>query len=104
MNAQVEEALLARFTGAEYQLTNRQSGADFLREMSSGVYLLLAYIFSALFLFILLIIYVRLCDYIEGSRRLSALFTGSARQRGRCISHIYGRPGFPPQLPLPRRF
>ena len=68
MNAQVEDALRARFSGAEYALTNRQSGADFLREMSSGVYLLLGYIFAALFLIILLILYVRLCDYIEGSR------------------------------------
>lgn len=104
MNAQVEEALLARFTGAEYQLTNRQSGADFfagnvLRRVSpAGIYLLGALsLYPADHL-------CPLCDYIEGSRRLSALFTGSARQRGRCISHIYGRPGFPPQLPLPRRF
>ena len=43
---------------------------DFLREMSSGVYLLLGYIFAALFLLTLLILYVRLCDYIEGSRPL----------------------------------
>ena len=70
MNAQVETALRARFAGAEYAVTNRQSGADFLREMSSGVYLLLGYIFAALFLLILLILYVRLCDYIEGSRPL----------------------------------
>lgn len=70
MNAQVETALRIRFAGAEYAVTNRQSGADFLREMSSGVYLLLGYIFAALFLFILLILYVRLCDYIEGSRPL----------------------------------
>lgn len=70
MNAQVETALRTRFAGAEYAVTNRQSGADFLREMSSGVYLLLGYIFAALFLLILLILYVRLCDYIEGSRPL----------------------------------
>ena len=70
MNAQVETALRAHFAGAEYAVTNRQSGADFLREMSSGVYLLLGYIFAALFLLILLILYVRLCDYIEGSRPL----------------------------------
>lgn len=70
MNAQVETALRAHFAGAEYAVTNRQSGADFLREMSSGVYLLLGYIFAALFLLILLILYVQLCDYIEGSRPL----------------------------------
>lgn len=70
MNAQVEAALRTHFAGAEYAVTNRQSGADFLREMSSGVYLLLGYVFAALFLFILLILYVRLCDYIEGSRPL----------------------------------
>lgn len=70
MNTQVETALRAHFAGAEYAVTNRQSGADFLREMSSGVYLLLGYVFAALFLFILLILYVRLCDYIEGSRPL----------------------------------
>ena len=60
MNAQVEAALRTHFAGAEYAVTNRQSGSDFLREMSSGVYLLLGYIFAALFLFILLILYVRL--------------------------------------------
>lgn len=70
MNAQVETALRAHFAGAEYAVTNRQSGSDFLREMSSGVYLLLGHIFAALFLPILLILYVRLCDYIEGSRPL----------------------------------
>ena len=69
MNAQVETALRAHFAGAEYAVTNRQSGADFLREMSSGVYLLLGYIFAALFLLILLILYVRLCDYIEAAGR-----------------------------------
>lgn len=67
---EVETALRAHFAGAEYAVTNRQSGSDFLREMSSGVYLLLGYIFAALFLLILLILYVRLCDYIEGSRPL----------------------------------
>ena len=66
----IEIALRAHFAGAEYAVTNRQSGSDFLREMSSGVYLLLGYIFAALFLLILLILYVRLCDYIEGSRPL----------------------------------
>lgn len=70
MNAQVEAALRTHFAGAEYAVTNRQSGSDFLREMSSGVYLLLGYIFAALFLLILLILYVQLCDYIEGSRPL----------------------------------
>ena len=68
MNGQVEAALQARFAGAEYAITNRQSGADFLREMSSGVYLLLGYIFAALFLLILLILYVRLWGYIWDSR------------------------------------
>ena len=43
----METALRARFAGAEYAVTNRQSGSDFLREMSSGVYLLLGYIFAA---------------------------------------------------------
>ena len=70
MNAQVEASLRARFSGAEYALTNRQSGADFLRGLSSGVYLLLGYLFAALILLILLILYVRLCDYIESSRPL----------------------------------
>lgn len=70
LNAQVEASLRARFSGAEYALTNRQSGADFLRGLSSGVYLLLGYLFAALLLLVLLILYVRLCDYIESSRPL----------------------------------
>ena len=105
MNAQVEAALRTHFAGAEYAVTNRQSGADFLREMSSGVYLLLGYVFAALFLFILLILYVRLCDYIEGSRPLiRTSFTGWARQSGRCTAPISGRTGSPPPLLSLRRF
>ena len=89
MNAQVEAALRTHFAGAEYAVTNRQSGADFLREMSSGVYLLLGYIFAALFLFILLILYVRLCDYIEGSRPLiRSLYRLGASKRTLYRSYI----------------
>ena len=89
MNAQVEAALRTHFAGAEYAVTNRQSGSDFLREMSSGVYLLLGYIFAALFLFILLILYVRLCDYIEGSRPLiRSLYRLGASKRTLYRSYI----------------
>ena len=90
MNAQVETALRAHFAGAEYAVTNRQSGSDFLREMSSGVYLLLGYIFAALFLLILLILYVQLCDYIEGSRPLiRSLYRLGASKRTLYRSYIW---------------
>ena len=89
MNAQVEAALKMRFTGAEYAVANRQSGAEFLREMSSSVYLLLGYIFAALFLFILIIIYVRLCDYIETCRGIiRSLHILGAPRRMLYISYV----------------
>lgn len=89
MNAQVEAALKMRFTGAEYAVANHQSGAEFLREMSSGVYLLLGYIFAALFLFILIIIYVRLCDYIETCRGIiRSLHILGAPRRMLYISYV----------------
>ena len=89
MNAQVEAVLKTRFAGAEYAVANRQSGAEFLREMSSGVYLLLGYIFAAQFLFILLILYVRLCDYIEDSRkRIRSLHIIGASKRTLYFSYI----------------
>ena len=89
MNAQVGEALRMRFASSEYSVANRQSGAEFLREMSSGVYLLLGYIFAAQFLFILLILYVRLCDYIEDSRkRIRSLHIIGASKRTLYYSYI----------------
>ena len=38
---------------------------EFIQDASSGMYLLLAYIFAILFVLVLLILYVKLCDYVN---------------------------------------
>lgn len=82
MHSQVENDLRRRFSGAEYELMNRQSQIDFVKEKSTGVYLLLTYLFSILFLFVLIILYVKLRDYIENSSsNIRALYIiGASKQ------------------------
>ena len=82
MHSQVEYDLRRRFSGAEYELMNRQLQIDFVEEKSTGIYLLLAYLFGILFLFVIIILYVKLCDYIENNRsNIRALYIiGASKQ------------------------
>ena len=79
---QVELDLREHFSGAEYEITNRQIQIDFMHETSTGIYLLLAFLFGILFLFILVILYVKLCDYIRNNQKtIRTLFTIGASKR-----------------------
>ncbi len=69
LHKEVESLLSSRFTGMEYTIRNFQAVAEQGAEMSKGIYLMLAFIFSAMFLFAAIIIYMKLRDYISDSRK-----------------------------------
>ncbi len=82
MHQQIELNLREHFLGAEYEITNRQMKIDFMHETSTGIYLLLAFLFGILFLFILVILYVKLCDYIRNNQKtIRTLYTIGASKR-----------------------
>ncbi len=86
---QVERNLREYFAGAEYEIMNRQASVDFMHETSTGIYLLLAFLFGILFLFILVILYVKLCDYIRNNQKtIRTLFTIGASKRTLHDSYI----------------
>lgn len=69
LHKETEELLKQRFSGTEYDFFNRQEVAEYSMELSKGIYLMLIFIFSAMFIFVLIIVYMKLRDYIEDSRK-----------------------------------
>lgn len=69
LHAEVETLLNERFAGVEYRILNFQATADEGAEISKGIYLMLAFIFAAMFLFVLVIICMKLFDYISDSKK-----------------------------------
>lgn len=69
LHKETEELLKDHFSGMEYEIYNYQAIADQGQELSTGIYLMLIFIFSAMFVFILIIVYMKLCDYINDSRK-----------------------------------
>lgn len=61
----VEQNLREHFSGAEYEIINNQVSVEFIQSASSGLYLLFAYIFTILYLLVLVILYVKLYDYVN---------------------------------------
>lgn len=89
LNGAVESSLKAHFNSGEFSVLNRQSGADYFKEMTTGVYLLLGYIFVALFLFVVIIICVKLYEYIGNSRNtIRSLHVLGASQKVLRMSYI----------------
>lgn len=79
---QVEEALEARFLEGRYRIVNKQEPVDYMREISGGIYMLLAYLFGILFLFTLIILSIKLCDYIADCRNvIRSLYVIGASRR-----------------------
>lgn len=69
LHKETEELLKQRFSGTEYDFFNRQEVAEYSMELSKGIYIMLIFIFSAMFIFVLIIVYMKLRDYIEDSRK-----------------------------------
>ena len=69
LHKETENLLKQHFSGKEYKVHNYQATAEYGKELSMGVYLMLMFIFSAMFVFILIIVYMKLSDYIGDSRK-----------------------------------
>ena len=69
LHEEVESLLKGRFTGMEYTIHNFQAAAEQGAEMSKGIFLMLAFIFAAMFAFVMMIVGMKLQDYISDSRR-----------------------------------
>ena len=69
LSKQVQIALQVDYGGAEYEILNRQESVDAALSASPGIYALMLCVFCILFSLMVVIIYVKLCDYIESSRK-----------------------------------
>lgn len=69
LHRETEALLNEHFSGAEYEIHNYQAGVEEGQEMSTGIYLMLIFIFAAMFAFVMIIVYMKLRDYIEDSRK-----------------------------------
>lgn len=82
LHKEVESLLKSRFAGMEYTIDNFQAVAEQGAEMSKGIYLMLAFIFSAIFVFNAVIVYMKLRDYIDDCKKtLRTLSTLGAAER-----------------------
>lgn len=69
LSKQVQIELQAYYSGAEYEILNRQASVDAMLYASPGVYALMLCVFCILFSLMMVIICVKLYDYIESSRK-----------------------------------
>lgn len=82
LHEEVESLLKSRFAGMEYTIRDLRSVAERGAEMSKGIYLMLAFIFSAMFVFAAIIVYMKLRDYIADCKKtLRTLSTLGAAER-----------------------
>lgn len=94
MHSQIRDILQERFSGAGYRINDHQEPVDYMQKISRGIYLLMAYLFSILFLFILIILCIKICDYIEGCRdTMRSLYVIGACRRD--LYYSYMRQIFP---------
>ena len=79
LHRETEELLMEHFPGMEYSIHNYQAVAEEGQELSTGIYLMLMFIFSAMFIFVLIIVRMKLRDYIDDSRKtIKTLWTVGA--------------------------
>lgn len=70
----IESVLKSKFIGAEYTITNNQVMFEKNKETTVGIYIMALFIFSIMFAFILVILYVKLTDYAEAQNENIRLF------------------------------
>lgn len=89
LHNETEELLKQRFSGMEYRFFNRQAIVEYSMEVSKGIYLMLIFIFSAMFIFVLIIVYMKLRDYIgDSSKTIKTLSTIGASNSVITVSYI----------------
>lgn len=90
LHRETEALLRQRFSGMEYEIYNGQAVAEQGQEASKGVYPMLAFLFSAMFALVLVIVSVKLCDYIEDSRKtITTLSTLGATNGAITASYLW---------------
>jgi ABC-type lipoprotein release transport system permease subunit len=70
----IVSVLKNRFIGVEYSITNNWEVFEKNKESTIGVYIMALFIFSLMFAFILVILYVKLSDYVETQSKNIRLF------------------------------
>ncbi len=102
-NREAEALLLERFSGAGYEIRNFAAQAEQGRQMSKGIFLMLTFIFSAMFLFTLVIISMKLGDYIGDSsgtiKTLSSIGAPRGMIKGSYVRQSAISAGFAALLP-----
>lgn len=89
LSKQVQIELQTYYGGAEYEILNRKESVDAMLYASPGIYILMLCLFCVLFLLMMIIIYVKLCDYIENSRKtIRSLYIIGASKRDLYRSYI----------------
>lgn len=97
MHDEIKAVLQEHFSGAGYRIIDHQEPVDYMQQISRGMYILMAYLFCILFLFVLVILSIKICDYIEGcSKIIRSLYVIGAS--GQDLYYSYMRQIFPMAL------
>lgn len=70
----IESVLKSKFPGTEYTIRNNQEIFEKNKESSMGIYIMALIIFGIMFAFILIILYVKLTDYVESQHENIRIF------------------------------
>lgn len=97
MHDRIKDVLQERFSGAGCRIVDHQEPVEYMQQISGGIYILMAYVFGILFSFALIILYIKISDYIEGCRNIirSLYVIGASRQD---LYYSYMRQIFPVAL------
>lgn len=65
LHRQTEEELRQRFTGSAFEISNLQESVEYSYNVAKGIYLMCLFLFCALSLFMLIILYMKLYEYVD---------------------------------------
>lgn len=65
LHRQTEEEIRRHFSGKAYEINNYQEDIEYSYDVAKGIYLMLLFLFCAMGLFMLIILYMKLYEYID---------------------------------------
>lgn len=65
LHRQTEEELRLRFSGSAFEIRNLQESVEYSYKVAKGIYLMCLFLFCALGLFMLVILYMKLYEYVD---------------------------------------
>lgn len=65
LHRQTEEELRRRFSGSAFEISNLQESVEYSYNVSKGIYLMCLFLLCALSLFMLIILYMKLYEYVD---------------------------------------